>query len=176
MLKIPAHSRTSLFRTLSCQVIPKMSLRQRIWNMFSFPSCRAQRVQYSLQYRSVLKTPLYVCTYEKAFALPNMKSLLLWHFLTLLKGNANREWKLGVGSAERTATGENRLGVTWEKLKEEQQTFHCPMTEMHNFQVSLLIPHHPWFKQLTRYLQDYGMRWVINKQGRNKWNYGGLSV
>ena len=56
MLKIPAHSRTTLFGTLSCQVISKIRQRQRIWNRFSFLSCRAQSVQDSVQYRSVLRT------------------------------------------------------------------------------------------------------------------------
>ena len=56
MLKIPACSRTTLFGTLSCQVIPKMCCRQHIWKVFSFLSCHAQRVQDSLQYRSVLRT------------------------------------------------------------------------------------------------------------------------
>ena len=52
MLKIPARSRTTLFGTLSCQVIPKMCRRQCIWNMFNVLSCCAQKVQDSLQYRS----------------------------------------------------------------------------------------------------------------------------
>ena len=42
MLKIPAHSRTTLFGTLSCQMIPKIRQRQCIWKVFSFLSCRAQ--------------------------------------------------------------------------------------------------------------------------------------
>ena len=47
MLKIPARSRTILFGTLSCQVTPKIRRRQCIWKVFSFLSCRAQRVHHN---------------------------------------------------------------------------------------------------------------------------------
>ena len=47
-LGIPAFSSTTLSVTLSCRVIPRIRLRQRMWNTFNLFSCCARIVQDSL--------------------------------------------------------------------------------------------------------------------------------